>query len=150
MSKEAVLPGTCHLTTKGASSPRQKVKVKSLSFVRLFATPWTVARLLSPWDFPGKNTGVGCLFLLQEIFPIQGLKLSLPHCRQTLYRLSHQGSKYVVNTLPRCICAVKNQVKNPASTGDPGLIPGLGRSPGEGNGYPLQFSCLENPMDGGV
>ena len=32
--------------------------------------------------------------------------------------------------------------------GDPGLIPELGRSPGEGNGYPLQYSCLENPMDG--
>ena len=34
--------------------------------------------------------------------------------------------------------------------GDPGLIPGLGRSPWEGNGNPLQYSCLENPMDGGV
>ena len=32
--------------------------------------------------------------------------------------------------------------------GDPGSIPGLGRSPGEGNGNPLQYSCLENPMDG--
>ena len=31
-----------------------------------------------------------------------------------------------------------------------GLIPGLGRSPGEGNGNPLQYSCLENPMDGGA
>ena len=31
--------------------------------------------------------------------------------------------------------------------GDPGSIPGLGRSPGEGNGSPLQYSCLENPMD---
>ena len=31
-----------------------------------------------------------------------------------------------------------------------GLIPGLGRSPGEGNGDPLQYSCLENPMDGGA
>ena len=36
------------------------------------------------------------------------------------------------------------------SAGDPGLIPGLGRSPGEGNGYPLQDSCLENPMDRGA
>ena len=36
------------------------------------------------------------------------------------------------------------------SAGDPGLIPGLGRSPGEGNGDPLQYSCLENPMGGGV
>ena len=33
--------------------------------------------------------------------------------------------------------------------GDVGSIPGLGRSPGEGNGNPLQYSCLENPMDGG-
>ena len=40
-------------------------------------------------------------------------------------------------------------VKNPsANAGDLGYIPGLGRSPGEGNGNPLQYSCLENPMDG--
>ena len=36
------------------------------------------------------------------------------------------------------------------NAGDVGSIPGLGRSPGEGNGNPLQYSCLENPMDGGV
>ena len=36
------------------------------------------------------------------------------------------------------------------SVGDPGLIPGSGRSPGEGNGNALQYSCLENPMDGGA
>ena len=36
------------------------------------------------------------------------------------------------------------------SSGDPGLIPGWGRSPGEGNGYPLQYSCLENPMGWGT
>ena len=36
------------------------------------------------------------------------------------------------------------------NVGDLGLIPGLGRSPGEGNGNPLQYSCLENPMEGGV
>ena len=34
--------------------------------------------------------------------------------------------------------------------GDLGSIPALGRSPGEGNGNPLQYSCLENPMDGGA
>ena len=40
-------------------------------------------------------------------------------------------------------------VKNPsANVGDMGLIPGWGRSPGEGNGNPLQYSCLENPMEG--
>ena len=36
------------------------------------------------------------------------------------------------------------------NAGDPGSIPGLGRSPGEGNGYPLQYSCLENSMDRGA
>ena len=37
-----------------------------------------------------------------------------------------------------------------ASARDLGLIPGSGRCPGEGNGNPLQYSCLENPMDGGA
>ena len=42
-------------------------------------------------------------------------------------------------------------VKNlPAIAGDTGLIPGLGRSPGEGNRYPLQYSCLENSVDRGA
>ena len=36
------------------------------------------------------------------------------------------------------------------NAGDPSLIAGLGRSPGEGNGNPLQYSCLENPMEGGT
>ena len=42
-----------------------------------------------------------------------------------------------------------SEVKVSASNaGDPGSIPGSGRFPGEGNGNPLQYSCLENPMDG--
>ena len=39
---------------------------------------------------------------------------------------------------------------SPRNVGDPGSIPGLVRSPGEGNGKPLQYSCLENFMDGGA
>ena len=38
----------------------------------------------------------------------------------------------------------------PTKAGDPGLIPGSGRSHGEGNDNPLQYSCLENPMDRGA
>ena len=62
------------------------------SHVQLFATLWTVA-LQAPlsWDSPGKNTRVGCHFLLQGIFPNQGSNLGLSHCGQILYRLSHQG-----------------------------------------------------------
>ena len=68
------------------------VIMKSLSRVRFFATPWTVANQGPPsMDCPGRNTGVGCHFLLQGIFPSQGLNPGLPHCRQILYHLSHQG-----------------------------------------------------------
>ena len=43
-------------------------------------------------DSPDKNTGVGCHFLLQGIFSTEGSNPGLPHCRQTLYPLSQQGS----------------------------------------------------------
>ena len=52
-------------------------------------------RFLCSWDFPGKNTGVSCHFLLQGIFPTQGLNqclLPLLHCRWILCLLSHRGS----------------------------------------------------------
>ena len=57
-------------------------------------------RLLCPWDSPAKSIGVGCHFLLQEIFPTQGLNSGLPYCRQTLYHLSHKGSS------PRSKCVL--------------------------------------------
>ena len=44
-------------------------------------------------DSPGKNTGVGCRALLHGIFPNQGLNPGLPHCRQILHHLSHQGNQ---------------------------------------------------------
>ena len=53
------------------------------------------ARLLCPWDSPGKNTGAGCHSLVQGIFPAQRLNLGLLHYRQILYRLSHQGSPMI-------------------------------------------------------
>ena len=51
------------------------------------------ARLLCPWDFSGKNTGVGSHFLLQGTFLTQGCNPRLPYCGQILYHLSHQGWK---------------------------------------------------------
>ena len=45
---------------------------------------------------------------------------------------------------------VAQTVESACNAGDPDLIPGSGRSPGEGNGYLLQYSCLENPMDKGA
>ena len=70
--------------TASATKDALKVKCELLSHVRLF--------LYSPWNSPGQNTGVGSLSLLQRIFPIQGLKPSLPNCRRILSQLSHKGS----------------------------------------------------------
>ena len=49
---------------------------------------------LCPWNSPGKNTRVGCYFLLQEILPTQGSNPGLRHCRQFLYHLSYPGSPF--------------------------------------------------------
>ena len=61
------------------------------------ATPWnagsSVHGIFHPWDSPGKNTRVGCHFLLQGIFLTQGSNPGLPHRRQMLYHPSYQGSK---------------------------------------------------------
>ena len=55
-----------------------------------------LTRFLCPWDFSGKNPGVGCHFLLQGMFPNQGLNLGPLHCRQIPYHLSHQGSQLLL------------------------------------------------------
>ena len=60
-----------------------KGKWKLFSHVWLFATTW---------KYPGQDTGVGSLSLLQGIFPNQGSNPGLPHCRWILYQVSHKGS----------------------------------------------------------
>ena len=68
------------------------LKLKSLSRVRLFATPWMIAHQAPlSMGFSRQEYWSGCHFLLQEIFPTQGLNPGFPHCRQTLYPLNHQG-----------------------------------------------------------
>ena len=61
------------------------------SCVRLSATLWTILHWAPlSMGFSKQNTGVGCHFLLQGIFPTEASNLGLPHCRQILYHLSHQ------------------------------------------------------------
>ena len=64
------------------------------------------ARLLCPWDSPGKNSGVDCHFLLQGIFPTQDSNPGLPHCRKILYQLSYEGSPMNLSCLCRSQCEV--------------------------------------------
>ena len=68
---------------------------------------------------------------------IQESNLGLPHYRQILLSLRHQGS-------------IKNLLANAGDLRDSGSISGLGRSPREGHGNLLQYSCLEDPMDRGA
>ena len=75
-------------------SGKRKWKWKSLNHVRLFCNPMDC----SPWNSPGQNTGVGNLSL--QIFPFQGSNPGLPHCRQILYQLSHQGSPRILEWIP--------------------------------------------------
>ena len=72
---------------------RMKVKSVSYSVVSNCLQPHGLysTRFLCPWNSPGKNTAVGSHSLLQGIFPMQRLNLSLLLGRQTLYCLSHQG-----------------------------------------------------------
>ena len=70
---------------------------------------------MDPWNSPGQNTGVVSLFLLQGIFPTQGSNPGLPHCRQILYQLSHQGSPRILEWVA---------YPSPGDLPDPGIKPG--------------------------
>ena len=89
---------------------------------------------------------MGCHFLLQVIFPTQGSNL----CLLCLYGLAIVNSA-VMNFRASQVPGSRIPGKETYwIAGDLGLIPGLGRSPEEGNGNPLQYSCLKKPMDRGA
>ena len=129
---------------------KKEVECKSLSWVTgesLQPHGLQPSRLLCPWNSPGKNTGVGCHFLLQRIFLTQGWNPGLLHLRQILYHLNQQGSP---SSLLMLMVSSSNGKQSAFNEGDWGLIPGSERLPIEGNGNPLQYSCLENSMDRGA
>ena len=72
-------------------SPRREKVSEVAQSCQTIRDPMDPIRLLCPWDFPGKNTGMRCHFLLQGIFPTEGLNPGLLHCRQLLYHLSHHA-----------------------------------------------------------
>ena len=86
-------------------------------------------------DFWAITQGRKCCFLCWKVTVIERMTLSL---KMGLYILNQ--ASLVVQIMKESTCNI----------GDPGSIPGSGRSPGGRNGYPLQYSCLENPMDRGA
>ena len=71
------------------------------------------------------------------------------NCREFAFQELHTGPKITMKPLKE-IRLVKNPPAIEGDTGDKGSVPGSGRSPGEGNGNLLQYSCLGNPMDRGA
>ena len=142
--------------------------MKSLSHVRLFATPWTVTYQAPPsMGFSRQEYSTGLPFPSLGDLPDPGIEPGSPALQadtegQTLYDSTYMSlfNGYRVpawhggNHSGNRVCwgyPGGSVVKNPpANAGDTGFISGLGRSPGEGNGNPLQYSCLGNPMDRGA
>ena len=82
---------------------------KSLNFMYILPLFYFFLNLLCPWDFPGKNTGVSCQVLLQDIFWVSNPSLlSLLHWGQILYLLSHQGNPGLIPALALTSLAFKH------------------------------------------
>ena len=115
-----------------------------------FDPAWTVSQL-----FPG------CL--LRPILVIASIRPQQFQLWQVSRTTAYQGTSQASPLWRQIHLPNLNNITHPlgfpggprdkesaGSVGDVGLIPGWGRSPGEGNGYPLQYSCLENPVDRGT
>ena len=116
---------------------------------------------ITSWQIGGKVETVTDFIFLGSKITVNGV------CSHEIkYACSLEGKLWQTHSfLPTKVHTVKDMVfpvviysfpggsedkVSACSEGDLGLIPGSGRSPGEGNGNPLQYSCLENPMDGGA
>ena len=117
-------------------------------------------RLPRPWDSPGKNTGVGCHFLLQ-CMKVKSEREITQSCRTLRDPMDcslpgssihgiFQARVLEWGAIAFSFSLIDDGKESACDAGDLGLIPGVGRSPGEGNDNPLQCSWLENPMDRGA
>ena len=125
-----------------------KVKVKSLSRVQLFASPWTVAcQAPLSMGFSRQSTGAGCHCLLQLCtLNIYNFYLSRKYKNCLKINLFTQYRSLSII----CLTGGSDSKESACNAGDLGSISEPGRSPGKWNGNPLQYSCLENPMDRGA
>ena len=109
-----------------------------------------------PRDFLGKETGVGCHFLLQGTFPMQGLNASpdSPALAGGCFTTEHTQKEHHRDLLTVLIHmgfpGHSHSKESSCKAGDSGSIPGLERPPGDGNGYHIQYSCLDSSMDRGA
>ena len=100
------------------------------SVAKLCLTLWShrlkPAKLLCPWNVPGKNTGVGCHFVLQEIFPTQGSNAGLLHWQVDSLLLSHLGSPKLLTTIAAKSLQSCSTLRDPIDSSPPGSpVPGI-------------------------
>ena len=95
----------------------------------------------SPWNSPGKNTGVHSLSLLQGIFPTQGSNPGLPHCRRILYQLSCQGSPLPKPLTKVLLCITPGGLNPQEREKEPIISSKHSRKTNPGN-----FTSLGNPV----
>ena len=93
------------------ATPTHQFMVKSESCSVMSDSLWPHG-LYSPWNSPGQNTGLGSLSFLQRLFPTQGWNPGLPHCRQILYQLSHQGSPRILEWVAYPFSSMSSQPRN--------------------------------------
>ena len=141
--------------------------MKSLSRVRLFATLWTVAHQAPPsLGFSRQEYWSGLPFPSPWDLPDPGIEPRSPALQADTLTSEPPGKQQQIRTYTeraaggcqgfcrglrgKVAQVAKNPPANAGDVRDKSLIPGLGRSPGEGNGNPLQYSCLGNPRDGGA
>ena len=133
----------------GMYAHRWKVKLKSLSHDWLFVTPWTVDWQASPsMGFSRQEYWSGLLSPFLGELPDPGIEPAGRLFTVWATREALIDTHLLVDALE--ILGGSDSKASVYNTGDAGLIPELGRSPGEGNGNPLQDYCLENPMDRGA
>ena len=124
--------------------------MKSLTHVRLFATPWTVAYQAPPsMGFSRQGYWSGLPFPSPGDLPNPGIEPWSP-AFQADTLTSEPPGKAVKANLVGMLQRQLSGKESACNVGDLGLIPELGRHLGEGNSYPLQYSCLENSMDRGA
>ena len=84
-------------------------------------------------------------------FRLLNIHFDIPRIWKSEFTKHYQASSCKSqSTISQCTSKGCSVAESACNAGDVGLIPGSGRSPGEGNGNPLQYSCLENSMDGGA
>ena len=135
VSFKSSVPCLAHCTQK---RPVKWLNDFHLSFHLLFTAACFDTDQLLVWASPSTTFNLVQLLTMFWLWP--GPSPHQAHFTPALY--IREGSQVVL--------VVKNLPANAGDARDLGLIPGSGKSPGEGNGNPFQYSCLENPMDRGA